>query len=208
MAAKIGLFYTSASILLMSRLPLSFFRREPVTTVAKDLLGTVLVVRSGDDTQGVIIVETEAYSWTERGCHAYRNKRTARNATMFSKGGLAYVYRCYGIHCLLNLVTGPEGCAEAVLIRAVQPLGETGGISHPELRRKYAGPGRLTRSLGIEMVHDGCSLCGPELWLEEPHPGSPDLRIDSGPRIGIDYAGADALLPWRFWIRDNAFVSR
>ena len=192
----------------MSRLTMSFFRREPVTLVAQELLGKTLVVRAAGTVHRTMIVETEAYSWGERGCHAYGGKRTARNDSMFLNGGVAYVYRCYGIHHLLNLVTGAEGCAEAVLLRAVQPLSDTAESKWSELRRRYAGPGRLTRSLGIDMQFNGRSLRGPDLWLEEPSANTGKLVIDAGPRIGIDYAGQDAGLPWRFWIRDNPFVSR
>ena len=192
----------------MSRLTMSFFRREPVTRVARELLGKTLVVGAQDAVLRTMIVETEAYSWIERGCHAYGGKRTARNDSMFLNGGAAYVYRCYGIHHLLNLVTGAEGCAEAVLIRAVQPLSAPAEFKLPELRRRYAGPGRLTRALGIDMQFNGRSLHGPNLWLEEPSANTGKLVIDAGPRIGIDYAGQDAGLPWRFWIRDNPFVSR
>lgn len=191
----------------------SFFIRRKVTGVAADLLGKLLVSElNGKRTSG-IIVETEAYSWQERGCHAWQNHKTPRNSTMFLEGGFAYVYLCYGIHNMLNVVTGREGFGEAVLIRALEPVDgieimkqRTGARSE---HRITSGPGKLTRALGITKSLDKSDLLKPEapLYIEEPGIRLSYMQIDKSPRIGINYAGDDALLPWRFSIRSNPWVS-
>ena len=109
------------------KLPESFYQRTNVVTVARDLLGKVLFTRIDDVVTGGMIVETEAYSWKERGCHAYGARKTPRNEIMFAKGGHAYVYLCYGMHHLFNVVTNRDDRADAVLVRAIEPLE---GISH------------------------------------------------------------------------------
>jgi DNA-3-methyladenine glycosylase len=195
----------------MAKLKEDFYLRNDVTGVARDLLGKLLITRiDGHYTAGTI-VETEAYSWRERGCHAYAGRRTARNEAMFGAGGQAYVYLCYGIHHLFNVVTNREGVAEAVLIRALQPeqgqktMLERSGKTN--LRRITAGPGRLTRALGITTALNGALLGGRTVWLEEGPPVPPRLRLASQ-RIGIAYAGADAGLPWRFALAGNPWVSK
>ncbi|MFZ9982779.1 MAG: DNA-3-methyladenine glycosylase, partial [Cyclobacteriaceae bacterium] len=144
----------------------SFFIRRKVTGVAADLLGKLLVSElNGKRTSG-IIVETEAYSWQERGCHAWQNRKTPRNSTMFLEGGFAYVYVCYGFLNMLNVVTGREGFGEAVLIRALEPVDgieimkqRTGARSE---HRITSGPGKLTRALGITKSLDKSDLLKPE----------------------------------------------
>ena len=193
------------------QLAVDFFQREKVTQIARDLLGMVLSTRmNGIETAG-LIVETEAYSWRERGCHAYNNRKTVRNEVMFGPGGHAYVYLCYGIHNLFNIVTNREGRAEAVLIRALEPVSGyeqmLDRMRANSLKAITSGPGKLTRALGIDRTHNGKYLLGDEIWIEQ---GTPIKRnqIVSSPRIGIDYAGEDAELPWRFTIRDSDWVSK
>jgi DNA-3-methyladenine glycosylase len=191
----------------------SFFVRSGVTRVAADLLGKLLVSEiKGKRTSG-IIVETEAYSWKERGCHAWQNRKTRGNSSMFLEGGFAYVYLCYGIHNLLNVVTGKEGFGEAVLIRALEPVDgieimkqRTGARSE---HRITSGPGKLTKALGITTSLDKSDLLRPDapLFIEDSGIRFKGTRIDKSPRIGINYAGADALLPWRFSVRGNSWVS-
>jgi len=186
----------------------AFYRQEEVTMVARALVGKVLVSQIGRRTTAGIIVETEAYSWRERGCHAFGNRITPRNASMFEAGGVAYIYRCYGIHNLLNFVTGREGSGEAVLIRALQPLV---GLKWMEERcgnprRITSGPGKLTRALAITTEHDRMDLVNGRIWVEDRGEDLP--KIIAGPRIGIDYAGDDAALPWRFSLMGNPWVSR
>jgi DNA-3-methyladenine glycosylase len=189
----------------------SFFQRENVVQIAKELLGkTIATVLNGQMTSG-IIVETEAYSFRERGCHAYLNKMTERNQVMFDDGGIAYVYLCYGIHNLFNVVTNKKDKAEAVLIRSLQPMrGEElmkERMRTTLLKRITSGPGKLTKALGIDRTHNGKNLVSSDLWIEEGIPVA-KKEIVSATRIGIDYAGEDAKLLWRFYLKDNIWVSK
>ena len=191
----------------------SFYERTDVVKVAKDLLGKTLFTRQSGITTACVIVETEAYSWKERGCHAFGSRKTDRNSIMFANGGHSYVYLCYGIHHLFNVVTNVPGVPEAVLVRALQPIE---GIEYMRERRRgvssevhlTSGPGKLTKALGIDRKFNGKSLLGDDIWIEDSgfkvRPGT----IVASARIGIDYAGEDALLPWRFYLKNNAWVSR
>jgi len=195
----------------MSALPDSFFKRSNVTLIAKQLLGKKLFTNVLGNKSGGIIVETEAYSFLERGCHAYNNKMTNRNKVMFETGGVAYVYLCYGIHNLFNVVTNKQGMADAVLVRALQPIeGEEWMLSRMKTKsakRITSGPGKLTKALGIDRSFDGKYLNSAEVWIEDGMKVS-SRQVVSSARIGIDYAGEDALLPWRFSIKDNPWVSK
>ena len=194
------------------KLSQDFYAQRNVVAIAKALLGKQLTTWVEGELCAGIIVETEAYSWKERGCHAYNSKITDRNKVMFENGGHAYVYLCYGIHNLFNVVTNQVGVAEAVLIRAVEP---TIGIDMMIKRRGEfkseiqltSGPGKLTKALGINRDLNGKSLLNNEVWIEDNYPLRANA-IKSSPRIGIDYAGADAKLPWRFFIKENKWVSK
>lgn len=194
----------------IDKLPLHFYTRTDVVEVAQDLLGKKLITQINGITTSGIIVETEAYSQTEKACHAYRGQ-TKRNAAMFQQGGIAYVYLCYGIHHLFNIVVGDAGVGDAVLIRAIEPLD---GIEAMLQRRNMektaprvtAGPGSLSQALGINTSLDTTPLTGDTIWLEDA-PSIQDSRIIKSPRVGVHYAGADALLPWRFRVKDNPFTS-
>ncbi len=184
-------------------LPPAFYRRADVVRIARDLLGCYLFTRLGAGrVTGGLIVETEAYGGSaDRASHAYGNRRTRRTAVMYAAGGVAYVYLCYGLHALFNVITNEEGIPDAVLIRALLP---TCGIKLMRRRRKPArddrlasGPGLLARALGIAVCHSGCSLAGPAIWLQAGPP-VPDAAIRMGPRVGVAYAGPDASRPWRF----------
>jgi DNA-3-methyladenine glycosylase len=188
-----------------------FYTGKNVTAIARQLLGKVLITCVNGKLTGGMIVETEAYSFRERGCHAFDNRMTLRNQVMFEAGGVAYVYLCYGIHHMFNVVTNQAGVAEAVLVRALEPLH---GIEHMMERmqsdsshRITSGPGKLTKALGIDKSLNGCSLFSNSLWIEEGQKISPKKIMESK-RIGVEYAGADANLPWRFHIRDNPWVSK
>lgn len=190
----------------------SFYHRKKVTTIARDLLGKALITRVKGQVSSGIIVETEAYSWKERGCHAYNGRKTLRNEVMFDAGGKVYVYLCYGIHHLFNVVTNREGIAEAVLVRAVEPLE---GIEFMIKRRRdvpvhqlTSGPGKLTRALGIDRSWNGKVLWNDDVWIEDIGRKVSARQLEVSKRIGIDYAGEDANLLWRFSIRDNKWVSR
>ena len=190
----------------------AFYRRKAVTRIAQQLLGKGLFTKINGKITGGLIVETEAYSWKERGCHAYNNRMTARNEVMFRNGGLAYVYLCYGIHQMFNVVTNREGQADAVLIRALEPvkgidemMRRTGA---PNPKRITSGPGKLTRALGIDRNLNGISLTSKSLWLADLGPSIKKKDIIESPRIGIDYAGKDALLPWRYTIAHSPWITQ
>jgi|SRR5579859_5831648 len=192
------------------KLAASFFIRSDVTRIARQLLGKVLVTRMGGQLTGGMIVETEAYSYKEKGCHAFKGK-TNRNEVMFENGGRAYVYLCYGIHEMFNVVTNKQGKADAILIRALEPLAGMevmlNRMKTHAVTRITSGPGKLTRAMGIDRKLNGESLEMNKIWVEDQGIKIKRNDIISGPRIGIDYAGADALLPWRFVIRGNKWVS-
>lgn len=189
----------------------SFYQKSDVVSIARALLGMVLVTRINNLITSGRIVETEAYSYKERGCHAYQGKMTARNEVMFGEGGHAYVYLCYGIHQMFNVVTNVKGKADAVLVRALEPLE---GMEHMQERtgvsgihRITSGPGKLTRAMGIGREHNGVSLWSKSISIEPGEKPSRRLIVASR-RIGIDYAGNDAKLPWRFTLKGNVWVSK
>ena len=180
------------------RLPRSFFARDSVA-VARDLLGMQLVIRHPEGLQVGRIVETEAYQGPQDlAAHSAGGRRTARTEVMFGTAGFAYVYLIYGMWHCLNVVTATRGVPHAVLLRALQPVT---GIATPSW-----GPGLLCRALGIDRGFNGRDLRGKELWIQAPRRPQP-LRISSGPRIGVDYAGEWAHRNWRFFDRDSPYVS-
>ena len=195
------------------KLPREFYTRPDVLEVARDLLGKKLVVpsRSGKRVAG-IIVETEAYRGPEdRASHAWNHRRTNRTETMYGTGGTAYVYFVYGMYYQFNVVTNVEDSPHAVLVRAVEPLE---GLEIMRRRRpgrsEYeltSGPGRLCIAMGIDRALDKADLLGDRVWIEEGVSISP-RQIARGPRIGIDYAEKWKDKPWRFWVKDNPFVSK
>jgi len=195
------------------KLPREFYTRPDVLEVARDLLGKKLVVpgRNGARVSG-IIVETEAYRGPEdRASHAWNGRRTKRTETMYGAGGTAYVYFVYGMYHQFNVVTSVEDIPHAVLVRALEP-GE--GLAVMRRRRRgrseyelTSGPGRLCLALGIDRKLDKADLLGDRVWLEDGISISP-RQIGRGPRIGIDYAEKWIDKPWRFWVKDNPFVSR
>ena len=188
----------------------SFYQGGNVQNIAKQLLGKVIVTRINKILTSGIIVETEAYSFKERGCHAYNNLRTPRTEIMFQNGGVAYVYLCYGIHHLFNIVTNRADKAEAVLLRAVEPVdGEATMIKRSKSKNRItSGPGKLTKALGIDRSFNGKQLTYDEVWLEDRGIKIAKKRIVSTKRVGIDYAAEDADLLWRYYIKDNAWISR
>jgi len=192
------------------RLNQSFYRNPDVTVVARALLGKVLVTKTHDGRTAGMIVETEAYSFRERGCHAYQNRMTARNSVMFEAGGVSYVYFIYGVHHMFNVVTNTEGQAEAVLVRALEPL-EGIDLMKSRMdvmtpRRITSGPGKLAKAMGIDREWNGTSMQSPYLWIEDR--GIGPIPITKSRRIGIDYAGPDSNKLWRFSIKGNEWVSR
>lgn len=182
-------------------LPVSFYRRPDVVQIARDLLGKWLFTKLDGQLTGGMIVETEAYGGvTDRACHAYKGRRTPRTEVLYKAGGIAYVYLCYGMHHLLNLITNHKEHPEGVLIRAITP---THGIEIMRKRRGekqplISGPGTVTQALGITCAQNGLALTSSTLWVEERGYKVKPEKIVVTKRIGIDYAQEDALLPWRF----------
>ena len=197
----------------MSKLPAKFYERGDVLAISRELLGKVLYTQFDEKLTSGIIVETEAYAGeTDRASHAYRGKRTQRTNVMYASGGTAYIYLCYGIHHLFNVVTNFEGIPHAVLIRAIEPKD---GIEVMLKRRNKktvnyslaAGPGALTKALGITVANSGVSLTDNLIWLEDQNIFYSNQEIIASPRVGIQYAGKDAQHSWRFRIENSPYVS-
>jgi DNA-3-methyladenine glycosylase len=195
------------------KLPREFYLRGDTLQIAQDLLGKTLVVptATGEIVSGMI-VETEAYLGEEdKAAHSFGNRRTNRTETMFAQGGTAYVYFIYGMYFQFNVVVGEIGTPHAVLIRAVEPIegveimrGRRGQMKDTNLT---SGPGKLCIAFGIDKSFDKEYLLGNRVWIAEGEKFSTD-SIVCGKRIGIDYAEEYAEKPWRFWIKNNSFVSR
>ena len=199
----------------MSKLTLDFYYREDVLTISRELLGKVLYTNFHGKLTSGIIVETEAYAGiTDKASHAYGGKRTKRTETMYAAGGCAYVYLCYGMHHMFNVVTNVEGVPHAVLIRAVQPLD---GIDIMLRRRNLnnisnrltAGPGILSQAMGISVHISGQSLLDKQIWIENREHNTPlkNFKIISSPRVGVQYAGKDVSNLWRFQVENNPWIS-
>lgn len=186
------------------KLPRAFYLRDDVVEISAQLLGKVLCTKIDGNLTQAVITETEAYAGvTDRASHAYGNRRTKRTEPMFGPGGAAYVYLCYGLHHLFNVVTNEPGKPDAVLVRAGTPL--TGTDVMLERRNKktvdrtlLAGPGSLAQALGITTEHTGLSLLDGRIWIEDHGIAVDEDSLLVGPRVGIDYAGDDAQRPYRF----------
>jgi DNA-3-methyladenine glycosylase len=190
-------------------LGIDFYERENVVQISRELIGKVLCVSENDQTVKAIITETEAYEGvTDKASHAYGGRRTERTEIMFEPAGRSYVYLCYGVHSLFNVVTNKEGIPHAVLIRGVYPISRLDIIqanrnSKEPTHRIANGPGKLTKALGIHFrEHNDLSLLEKTIWIEDQGLQVLDSEIQVGPRIGIDYAEEDALLPYRFLHKD------
>jgi DNA-3-methyladenine glycosylase len=190
-----------------------FYRRKNVVTIARELLGKIIQTRVEGVTTSARIVETEAYRGEgDRASHAFGGRRTRRTEVMYGDGGVAYIYLCYGIHHLFNVVTNNKDIPHAVLIRAGEPVE---GIADMLVRAGKAkpdisltrGPGNLSRALGIYTSLSGTSLSGNEINIFDDGTRYKPAEIGVSPRIGVDYAGDDALLPYRFYVKGNRYVS-
>jgi DNA-3-methyladenine glycosylase len=197
-----------------NKIPFSYYLNSDVIFLAKDLLGKVLYTQIDGEITSGIIVETEAYfGIQDKASHAYGGRRTDRTETLYSQGGVSYVYLCYGIHHLFNIVSSVEGEPHAVLIRAIEPLT---GKDIMETRRNMpaskaaisAGPGSAAKALGIDRSFNKKDLGGEEIWLEDHGIRYSENQIAALPRVGVAYAQEDALLPWRFFIKENKYVSK
>lgn len=196
------------------KLPEKFYTGNDVVDISRKLLGKSLFTCLDGVTTGGYIVETEAYNGIiDRASHAYGDRRTPRTEVMYQQGGIAYIYLCYGIHEMLNVVTSAEGQPHAVLIRAVNP---TMGLDIMQYRRNMAvikptitsGPGSVAKALGISRKINGVSLQSDVLWIEDRGLEFKNEEIAAVPRVGVDYAGDDALLPYRFYVKGNPYVSK
>ena len=193
-------------------------------SIAKSLLGKYLVRRWQNETLVCRIVETEAYVGAiDKACHAYGYRRTARNATMFGPPGHAYIYLIYGMYCCLNFVTNPEGEADAVLLRGLEPVHGIDTMSQLRFGRPYGelttaqrknflnGPGKCCKALSLDRSSNGMDLTGDELFLCTspvdvglPEPSALPRPIRSEKRVGVDYAEEARDFPWRFILEDTS----
>lgn len=187
-------------------LPKSFYENPDVVEVSRKLLGKVICSNINSRFTAGIITETEAYCGrNDKACHANNGLRTDRTEVMYGEPGHAYIYLCYGIHHLLNVVTNKKGLADAVLIRAIQPLD---GLEIMKMRRGTDhkkiisdGPGKLTQALGVTTDLNKTNLSEPPLWIEDRGINFGEEEINMSPRIGVDYAEEDAKKPWRFFVK-------
>lgn len=195
------------------KLPQSFYERADVVTITKELLGKIVVTNFNNLLTAGRIAEAEAYNGPfDKAAHSYNNRRTKRTEVMFAPGGVAYVYLCYGIHQMFNIVTNKAGIPTAVLIRALEPLA---GIDTMLLRSKKTvhnfdltrGPGNVAKALGLHTTHSGMHLSADELYIADDGTRYEENEIAATARIGVDYAAEDATLPYRFIVKGNKYVS-
>ena len=191
----------------MRKLTEEFYSRTDVVALARELIGKVLVTNFDRRKTSGIITETEAYNgFVDRASHAYKGRRTPRNEHMYKAGGISYVYICYGMHHLFNVVTNVKEVPHAILIRAIKPL-EGINIMLQRRNKLYAdktitgGPGTVAKALGIDKQHSGLSLLGNKIWIEDRNIEVASDAIKITPRIGVESAGEDALLPYRFVLK-------
>jgi len=197
----------------MKKLPPEFYEGADVIQIAKDLLGKILITKFDGVVTSGRIVETEAYiGITDRASHAYNGKRTARNEHMYAAPGISYVYICYGMHHLFNVVTNKKGIPDAVLIRAVEPLQgipamlkRTGKLKPDYTLTK--GPGNVGRALGISKDHSGINLSGNKVFIATDGIAGSVNDIGESKRIGVEGAGEAAAYPYRFYVKGNRYVS-
>ncbi len=195
----------------MEKLSIDFYEHDDVVQIAKNLVGKVLHTNiNGQHTSGTI-VETEAYNGRrDKACHAFL-KRTKRTEIMYGRAGMVYVYLCYGIHRMFNIVTNKIGMADAILVRAIEPI-EGVDIMHSRRQIKRpgpnisSGPGNVAKAMGIELNHYGVDLSGDEIWITEGI--IQEFEIEERRRVGVDYAEEDAQLLWRFTLKGSKYISK
>ena len=198
---------------MVKKLEAEFYERKDVVKIARELLGKILVTNWKGITTSGRIVESEAYAGViDKASHASGGRRTNRNEIMYGEGGFAYVYLCYGIHHLFNVVTNSKEIPHAILIRALDPIE---GVREMLLRTSKKklddtltrGPGNVSKALGIFTRHSGLSLSNDQIFIADDGGTFSKKQIAASPRIGVDYAGEDALLPYRFYVKGNPYVS-
>jgi DNA-3-methyladenine glycosylase len=196
------------------KLPESYYHNPDVVALSRDLIGKYLFTCIDGELTGGYIVETEAYAGViDKASHAYGGRLTPRTQTMYMQGGVSYVYLCYGIHEMFNIVASAEGRPHAILIRAIEP---TDGLDVIMRRRNMEivrpnitkGPGSVAKALGISRKINAVSLQSDTIWVEDRGLTFANESVAAGPRIGVGYAGDDALLPYRFYVRGNIYVSK
>ena len=204
-----GAYASSVSAARNVKLPTSFYTRTDVVQISRELLGKVLCTNIDGRITKATITETEAYAGEiDKASHTYGGRRTRRTEPIYQAGGRAYVYLCYGIHHLFNVVTNVEDIPHAILVRAGRPL-----LGEPEMLRRrakptadkslLAGPGSLARALGITTALTGTALVEDVIWVEDHGFTLNERDIVAGPRVGVDYAEEDAELPYRFILNDK-----
>jgi len=198
----------------LRKLAFDFYNRENVVQIAKDLIGKIIITKLDEQLTSGRIVETEAYvALTDKASHSFGGRRTQRNEHMYAAAATSYVYICYGMHHLFNVVTNKKDVPDAVLIRAVEPMEGVDVMLQRTGKKKLdntltRGPGNVSKALGINKIHSGIVLTGNIIFLADDNwKANHADAIAASKRIGIDSAGADALLPYRFYIRGNKYVS-
>ena len=196
----------------MPKLNKEFYERSNVLLISRELLGKVLCTNYNGKLTSGIIVETEAYAGViDKASHAYNNKKTNRTKIMYDSGGVAYIYLCYGIHHLFNVITNSKNIPHAILIRAIEPINgiETMLKRRNKKNKDYtltSGPGSLTKALGITINDSGKSLMSNLIWIENQK-NINENNVISSPRVGIQYAKDDISNPWRYRIKNNPWTS-
>ncbi len=197
----------------MAKLQKEFYTRTDTVQVARELLGKKLISTFNGITTSGIICETEAYCGiTDRGCHAYNNRYTERTKIMYAEGGVTYVYLCYGVHFLFNVVTHTRDNPHAILIRAIEPVDGLSAIIKRRNKKKAdsglgAGPGLVSQCLGFTTKHTGLSLLEDTIRIEEGEDIARKNIVES-PRVGMHFEGPYKDIPWRFRIRNSPFTSK
>lgn len=196
------------------KLPVEFYLRDDVVKIARELIGKVIFTNFNNEITAGVISETEAYAGAvDKASHAWNNRRTARTEVMFQNGGISYVYLCYGMHHLFNVVTAQVGVPNAVLLRGIHPLK---GLAVMENRRNMSagrktfadGPGKASQALGITTSENGTDLQSERIWIEDHGFCPEDSEVLVGPRIGVEYAGEDAKLPYRFVLKPDYWAKK
>ncbi|MEO9503455.1 DNA-3-methyladenine glycosylase [Nonlabens ulvanivorans] len=200
---------------MSEKLTISYYQHNDVVALSRDLIGKKIVSNINGELTSGIITETEAYrGYDDKACHAHLGRFTDRTKVMYEPGGVAYVYLCYGIHHLFNIITNTDGNADAILIRAVEPVEGIDIMLKRRGKKKLdktltSGPGNFSKAFALDKSFYGADLTGDEVWIEKS-----DLfrfresDITSTTRIGIDYAGEDKNLPWRFYLNTSDYISR
>lgn len=193
--------------------PQSFYERADVVTITRELLGKIVVTNFSNMLTAGRITEAEAYNGPfDKAAHSYNNRRTKRTEVMYASGGAAYVYLCYGIHQMFNIVTNQPGIPNAILIRALEPVAGIETMLARSNKNNHGfdltrGPGNAAKALGLNTSHTGINLQSEELYIADDGFSFTENEIAVTARIGVEYAAEDALLPYRFIVKGNKYVS-